>query len=90
MKLVAIQGSPRGMIGHTGTLLNTLLDAAKQEGAETELFLLNDKTILPCNGCIEICHTKGKCFREDDFEKMEMPCLKPTALYWPALITPYL
>ena len=34
MKLVAIQGSPRGMIGHTGTLLTTLLDAAKQAGAE--------------------------------------------------------
>jgi len=76
MKLVAIQGSPRGMIGHTGTLLNTFLDAAKQAGAETELFLLNDKTISPCNGCIEICHTKGKCFREDDFEKMENAMLE--------------
>ncbi len=26
---------------------------------------------MTCKGCLETCHTKGKCFQDDDFEKMK-------------------
>ena len=70
MKLTAIQASPRGMRGYTGRLLKPLLTAAEEAGAQTELFSFDSVTVHPCKGCIEICHTKGKCHQEDDYEKI--------------------
>jgi multimeric flavodoxin WrbA len=75
MKLVAILGSPRGMKRYTGTLLNKVLQEAQKAGAETEIFLLNDETIKTCKGCLETCHTKGKCYQDDDFEKIKKAML---------------
>ena len=67
MKLTAIQGSPRGMGGHTAQLLKTLLAAAEAAGAQTEVFSLDSLSVLPCKGCIAICHSKGACHQQDDF-----------------------
>jgi multimeric flavodoxin WrbA len=75
MKLVAILGSPRGMKRYTGTLLNEVLKEAQKAGADTEIFLLNDETIMTCKGCLETCHTKGKCYQNDDFEKIKKAML---------------
>ena len=71
MKLVAILGSPRGMKRYTGTLLNEVLKETQKAGAETEVFLLNDESIKTCKGCVETCHTKGKCYQDDEFEKIK-------------------
>lgn len=77
MKLVGILGSPRGIKGYTGTLLNEVLSSAEKSGADTEIYLLNDDTIKTCKGCLEICHTKkGKCFQNDNFEAMERAMLE--------------
>ena len=75
MKLVAIVGSPRGMKRYTGTLLNEVLQEAQKAGADTEIFQLNDETIMTCKGCLETCHTKGKCYQDDDFEKIKKAML---------------
>ncbi len=72
MKLSVIQASPRGMRGFTGRLLKPLLTAAEKAGAQTELFSFDSLAVLPCKGCLEICHTKGKCHQKDDFDKMNI------------------
>jgi multimeric flavodoxin WrbA len=71
MKVISILGSPRGIKGYTGSLLKPVLEAAQNAGAETELFSLGDLLVKPCKGCLEICHTKGKCHQKDDFEKIK-------------------
>ncbi|RMF92008.1 MAG: iron-sulfur protein [Candidatus Schekmanbacteria bacterium] len=77
MKIIGILGSPRGTKHYTGTLLTEVLNSAKDSGAETEVFLLNDDTIKTCKGCLEICHTKGgKCHQEDNFPIMEKAMLE--------------
>ncbi len=71
MKLITIIGSPKGMKGNTGLLVNAMLEAAQNAGAETEIFSLGDLSVQPCNGCQEICHTTGTCQQKDDFEKIK-------------------
>ncbi|MEE9503881.1 MAG: flavodoxin family protein [Thermodesulfobacteriota bacterium] len=71
MKLISIIGSPKGMKGNTALLLNPMLEAAQNAGAETEIYSLGDLSVLPCNGCQEACHTTGICQQKDDFEKIK-------------------
>lgn len=66
MKLVAILGSPHGMKGSTGQVLDGLLCAAKERGADTTLFSLADLTVGPCRAC-DTCHKVGTCPIRDDF-----------------------
>ena len=66
MKITTILGSPRGMRGCTAKLLKPLLSAAEAAGAQTELFSLDALSVLPCKGCLDICHHKGKCHLKDD------------------------
>jgi len=66
MKLVAILGSPRGMKGNTGTLLDGVLQGAEAAGAKIELFSLAEKNVQPCVSC-ERCHVVGDCGIHDDF-----------------------
>jgi multimeric flavodoxin WrbA len=70
MKVSVIQASPRGMRGFTGELLKPLLISLENAGAQTDLFSFDSLTVHPCKGCLEICHTKGKCHQKDDFEKI--------------------
>jgi len=68
MKLSVIQASPHGMKGYTGRLLKPFIAAVKEAGAEVDLFSFDSLTVLPCKGCVEICHAKGACHLEDDCE----------------------
>ena len=70
MKLTVIQASPHGMKGYTGRLLKPLLASVKELGFETDLFSFDSLTVLPCKGCVEICHGKGVCHLQDDCEKI--------------------
>jgi len=71
MKVISILGSPKGMKGNTGLLLTPMLEAAQNAGAETEIFSLGNLSVLPCNGCQEVCHITGTCQQKDDFEKIK-------------------
>jgi len=66
MKLVAIIGSPRGMAGNTGTVLEALLHGARGSGADVTTFSLAELDVQPCTGC-EACHITGNCPTSDDF-----------------------
>jgi len=71
MKLISIIGSPNGIKGRTGSLVKCILETAQNAGAATEYFSLGDLSVLPCKGCLEVCHTKGACHQKDDFEKIK-------------------
>ncbi len=79
MKLMAVMGSPHGMSGNTGPLLEACLDAAREAGAEVELFCLNEMDVSPCRGC-GACHVTGQCVIKDDFGRIRQSLLEADGL----------
>ena len=71
MKVLAINGSPRGQFGNTEVLLKPFLEGCAEAGAEIETIYLKDKEIKHCIGCFT-CWTKtpGKCIHKDDMEEL--------------------
>lgn len=71
MKVLAINGSPRGSEGNTEVLLVEFLKGCEEAGAKTETIYLKDKEIKHCIGCFT-CWTKtpGKCIHKDDMEEL--------------------
>ncbi len=62
MKVLGIVCSPRKG-GNTEIMVEEALEAAREAGAETELVLVADKNIAPCDACAtcrktDICHIK--------------------------------
>jgi len=69
MKILAIMGSPHGMKGNTGRLLEEVLAGVQQVGGKVELVSLAESKVLPCVSCYA-CHKTGTCVLKDDFEEM--------------------
>ncbi len=71
MKILAINGSPRGPRGNTDRILQPFLEGARSAGAEVETVYLKDLDIRPCRGCFT-CWTKtpGVCVHRDDMAAM--------------------
>jgi multimeric flavodoxin WrbA len=70
MKIIAIIGSPRGMQGNTGRLLEEVLSGVKAIGAEVEILSLKTLHVQPCVAC-DVCHTTGECNINDDYESIK-------------------
>ena len=70
MKLIAINGSPRGMRGATGRLLEEVIAGATQAGAEVEVVCLAETPIKPCVAC-DTCHRVGLCPLKDEYEAIK-------------------
>lgn len=51
--------------GNTATAVRTLLQQAEAEGAEVQIYYLNEYQIKPCIGC-RVCEKTNKCFQKDD------------------------
>jgi multimeric flavodoxin WrbA len=68
MKIVGIVCSPR-QGGNTEIVVEEALSAARERGAETELVLLADKQISPCDAC-GACSGDGVCVIEDDMQEI--------------------
>ena len=66
MKIAAIIGSPHGMKGQTGILLEGMLEAMRGARAEVTTFDLSALNVAPCQGC-DACHRKGTCAIDDDY-----------------------
>ncbi len=67
MKILAINGSPRGAKGNTERILQPFLDGARDVGAETEVVYLKSKKIKACRGCLGCwAKTPGVCVHKDD------------------------
>ncbi len=66
MNILAIMGSPHGMQGNTGRLLDEVLAGVRQVGGEVEVVSLSTSKVLPCVSC-DVCHRTGTCHISDDF-----------------------
>ncbi len=72
MKILAINGSPRGKKSNTDRILQPFLEGARETGAETETVYLKDKKINYCIGCFTCwTETPGVCIHKND----DMPAL---------------
>lgn len=71
MKVLAINGSPKGKNGNTEVLLEQFLEGCREVGCQSETVYLNSKNINHCTGCFS-CWTKtpGKCIYNDDMEEL--------------------
>ncbi len=70
MRVLGICGSPRR--GNTEWMLSTVLGAAGDAGAQTELLLLRQADVRPCRGCLA-CEKRdgtgrGVCRIQDDMQ----------------------
>ncbi len=70
MKILVIIGSPRGMQGNTGRLLEEVLAGVETSGAETEILSLKTLDVQPCVAC-DVCHKTGICNINDDYESIK-------------------
>ncbi|MHC4591061.1 MAG: flavodoxin family protein, partial [Planctomycetota bacterium] len=67
MKVLAINGSPRGRTSNTRRLLGPLLEGMREEGADVEELYLADLDVRPCMGCFSCwVRTPGRCVQQDD------------------------
>jgi len=66
MRILGIVCSPRKG-GNTEILVREALEAVREGGGETELILLADMNIAPCDGC-EACQENGTCRIKDDMQ----------------------
>lgn len=78
MKILAINGSPRGMGGMTGRLLEEVLAGVEESGAEVEVVCLSETPIKPCVAC-DACHRVGLCPVRDEFEPLKEKLLAADA-----------
>lgn len=68
MKILGISCSPK-IDGNTITLVQKVLDGAKEKGALTTLYTVSGKDISPCQGC-RACVGKGICKIDDDMQDL--------------------
>jgi len=69
MKILGINGSPRGSKSQTLNLVKAVLEGAKSRGSDVELVDVCKLNIEYCNGC-GICYRTAKCVRKDDFQAL--------------------
>jgi multimeric flavodoxin WrbA len=69
MKVLGINGSPKGTKSQTFRLVNACLKGAQKAGAEIEFVDLCKLNIKYCIACGE-CFLRGRCVHEDDFTRL--------------------
>jgi FMN-dependent NADH-azoreductase len=71
MKIVSINGSPKGKTGNTNVMIEALLSGFRSSDSEIHEILLSEKDIGYCRGCYS-CWTKtpGRCVIDDDMKSI--------------------
>lgn len=69
MKIIGLNGSPRGKMSQTLRLVTKVLEGAKESGADIEYIDLCRLEINFCNGC-GTCYAKGECIHADDYPEL--------------------
>jgi multimeric flavodoxin WrbA len=69
MRVVAINGSPKGSASNTEVMLRSLLDGFASNGDSIATIILADKNIRYCSGCYSCwSKTPGVCIHNDDMK----------------------
>lgn len=67
-KLIAFMGSPRKQ-GNIHTLVNRMVEGAKDKGLETKIYFLNELNIRPCQSCMYCRKPENeRCIINDDLK----------------------
>lgn len=83
MKILAVNGSPKGNQGNTECILQPFLEGAREAGATTETIYLKDKKINHCLGCFSCwCKTPGLCIHKDDMPELLQKILQADILVY--------
>jgi multimeric flavodoxin WrbA len=64
MHIIAFNGSPR-RTGNTSTLVEKILEGAREEDAETTHVVLDEIDLKGCQGCLSCRKNPGFCARQD-------------------------
>jgi len=68
MRVLGIVGSPRKM-GNTEIMMKEVLKTVHNAGCETEMFLMSEKQVAPCDAC-GTCFEIGSCVIKDDMQEL--------------------
>jgi multimeric flavodoxin WrbA len=81
MNILIINGSPRGLKGNTGQLINAFVKMIRQEAVDTEVINLGEIALNPCTGC-EACSRTGMCVIKDDVVRIQEKMLTADGLVY--------
>jgi len=81
MKIVAVAGSPNGLSGFSGKMLEIMNTHFKKNNATLEVFTLAHLNVGTCTGCF-CCVTKGNCPLNDDNATIKAAMLKADGIIW--------
>ncbi|MBD3408270.1 MAG: flavodoxin family protein [Candidatus Lokiarchaeota archaeon] len=71
MKILIVNGSPRGTRGATFGVVEYFMKGAKEAGASVDVLHLTQYKINHCTGCFSCwTNTPGKCIHKDDVENL--------------------
>lgn len=71
MKIVLVNGSPKGRASNTQIMAEAFLQGAQEAGAETVNVFLAEKEIRHCRGCFSCwLKTPGSCVIDDDMKRI--------------------
>lgn len=68
MNVLGIVGSPR-KDGNTEILMKEVLTVVREAGCQTDLFLMSEKQVAPCDAC-GTCFETGSCVVQDDMQEL--------------------
>ncbi|OPY37405.1 MAG: Iron-sulfur flavoprotein [Methanoregula sp. PtaU1.Bin051] len=69
MKIIGINGSPKGEKSQTRRLVMAVLEGARRAGADTTFIDICGLEINYCTACGN-CYAKGECIHDDDFPEL--------------------
>jgi multimeric flavodoxin WrbA len=78
MRILGIVGSPRKN-GNTEILMNEIMKVGVEAGCETEIFLMHDKHVGPCNAC-QACFKSDGCIVQDDMQELYSMIMRADAV----------